>query len=197
MKTINQNQPSSLMRTAMVKRSGVVLLSAFSLLGFPSCESDDDEEPISTQVSQQDRNFALSSSQFINAQISMSQLALKNGQDDSVLEYSQMILDDNTASKIEFNAILDSKKVETSEGISPEIQTQINELTLLTGEAFDERYIDFQILNLDNSVSMFENQVDNGLNFTIKGFAEKTLAAIKDHKKEAVLVRTEIDIENL
>ena len=77
------------------------------------------------------------------------------------------------------------------------MQTQINELTLLTGEAFDERYIDFQILNLDNSVSMFENQVDNGLNFTIKGFAEKTLDAIKDHKKEAILVRTEIDIENL
>ena len=196
MKTINQNQPSSLMRTAMIKSSGVVLLSAFSLLGFASCESDDDE-PISDQISQQDRNFALSSSQFINAQISMSQLALKNGQDDSVLEYSQMILDDNNASKIEFNAILAAKKIDASDVISPEMQTQINELTLLTGEAFDERYIDFQILNLDNSVSMFENQVDNGLNFTIKGFAEKTLDAIKDHKKEAILVRTEIDIENL
>lgn len=196
MKTINQNQPSSLMRTAVIKRSGVVLLSAFSLLGFASCESDDDE-PISEQVSQQDRNFALSSSQFMNAQISMSQLALKNGQDNSVLEYSQMILDDNNASKIEFNAILAAKKIDASDVISPEMQTQINELTLLTGEAFDERYIDFQILNLDNSVSMFENQVDNGLNFTIKGFAEKTLGAIKDHKKKAVLVRTEIDIENL
>jgi predicted outer membrane protein len=184
------------MRTAMIKRSGVVLLSAFFILGFASCESDDDE-PISDQISQQDRNFSLSSSQFINAQISMSQLALKNGQDDSVLDYSRLILDENSASKIELNAILDSKKIETSEGISPEIQTQINELTLLTGEAFDERYIDFQILNLDNSVSMFENQVDNGLNFTIKGFAEKALAAIKDHKKEAILVRTEIDIENI
>lgn len=36
------------------------------------------------------------------------------------------------------------------------MQTQINELTLLKGKAFDERYIDFQILNLDISVSMFE-----------------------------------------
>jgi len=197
MKTINQNQTTSLMRTAVIKRSGAVLLSAFSLLGFASCNDDDDDEPISDKVSQQDRNFALSSSQFINAQISMSQLALKNGQDDSVLDYSRLILDENSASKVELNAILDSKKVDTSEGISPEMQTQINELTLLSGKAFDERYIDFQILNLDNSVSMFENQIDNGQNFTIKGFAEKTLAAIKDHKKEAVLVRTEIDLENL
>ncbi len=196
MKTINQNQTTSLMRTAVIKRSGAVLLSAFSLLGFASCNNEDDE-PISDKVSQQDRNFALSSSQFINAQISMGQLALKNGQDDSVLDYSRLILDENSASKVELNAILDSKKVETSEGVSPEMQTQINELTLLTGNAFDERYIDFQISNLEKSISMFENQIDNGQNFTIKGFAEKTLSSIKSHKKEAVLVRTEIDLENL
>lgn len=196
MKTINQNQPSSLMRTAMIKRSGVVLLSAFSLLGFAACESDDDE-PISTQVSQQDRNFAISSSQFINAQISIGQLALDNGQDDSVLEYTQMIIDDNTSSQTELSGILSTNKVEMSEEMSAEMQTKYDELALLQGEAFDEAYIDFQISSLENSISMFENQIDNGLNFTIKGFAEKTLAAIKDHKKEALLVRTEIDIENL
>lgn len=99
------------MRTAMIKRSGVVLLSVFSLLGFASCESDDDE-PISEQVSQQDRNFALSSSQFINAQIAFGELALKNGQDDSLLQNSQMILGDNNASKFEFNAILAAKKID-------------------------------------------------------------------------------------
>lgn len=196
MKTINLNQPTSLMRTAMVKRSGAVLLSAFCLLGLASCENDDDE-PISTKVNQQDRNFALSSSQFINAQISMGQLALDNGQDDSVLEYTQMILDDNTASKTELAGILDTNKVEMSEEMSTEMQTKYDELALLQGKAFDEAYIDFQISNLENSISMFENQVDNGQNFTIIGFAEKTLAAIKSHRNQAVIVRTEIDIENL
>ncbi|MDI1322807.1 MAG: DUF4142 domain-containing protein [Algoriphagus sp.] len=196
MKTINQNQPTSLMRSALVKRSGVVLLSAFSILGFASCESEDDE-PISDQVSQQDRNFAISSSQFLNAQISLGELALKNGEDDSVLDYGRLIVDENTASKIELTAILDSKKVEISEDISAEMQVKLTELTFLQGKAFDKAFIDFQITSLDNSISMFQNQVDNGQNFTIKGYAEKTLATIKDHKKEALLVRTEIDIENL
>ena len=169
---------------------------ALATFAFASCESEDDE-PISEQVSQQDRNFAISSSQFINAQISMGQLALDNGQDDSVLEYSQMILKDNTASKTELAGILDSKKVEMSEEISAEMQTKYDELALLQGKAFDEAYIDFQISNLENSISMFENQVDNGQNFTIKGFAEKTLASIKSHRNQALVVRTEIDIENL
>lgn len=196
MKTSNLNQPTSMMRTAVVKRSGAVLLSAFCLLGFASCENDDDE-PIVDTISQQDRNFAISSSQFVNAQISFGQLAIDKGQDDSVLDYGRLILKDNTASKTELTGILDSKKVEFSDDISVEMQTKYDELALLQGEAFDEAFIDLQIKNLDSSISMFENQIDNGQNFTIKGYAGKTLDKIKDHKKEALLVKAEIDIENL
>ncbi len=172
------------------------MLSAFCLLGFASCENDDDE-PIVDTISQQDRNFAISSSQFVNAQISFGQLALDNGQDDSVLEYAGMILEENMASKTELTGILDSKKVEFSDDITAEMQTKYDELALLQGKAFDEAFIDYQISDLDKSISMFENQIDNGQNFTIKGYATKTLDTIKSHKKEALLVKAEIEIENL
>lgn len=196
MKTSNQTLPSNSMRSSMVKRSGAILLSAFCLLGVASCDNDDDE-PILTTVNQQDRNFGMSASQFINAQIALGQLALDNGQDDSVLEYAQLIKDENSASKTEFNGILDSNDVDKSEGISSDMQTKLDELALLEGEAFDEAFIDFQIEELDNAISMFENQIDNGENFTIKGFAEKTLSAIKSNRNKAVVVRTEIDLENI
>ncbi len=196
MNTSNQFQPSSEMRTSMIKRSGVILLSAFCLLGFSSCDNDDDE-PILDTVNQQDRNFAISSSQFMNAQISLGQLALENGQDDSVLEYAGMIVEETTTSRNELSGILDSKDVEMSDEISSSMQTKYDELAELEGEAFDEAYIDYQISDLDDAGSMFENQIDNGENFTIKGYAEKTLDIIKSQRNQAVLVRTEIDIENL
>lgn len=196
MKTSNQILPITSTRSSMIKRSGVILLSAFSLMGFASCDNDDDE-PIVDTISQQDRNFAISSSQFINAQIAFSQLALENGQDDSVLEYGQMINDENKTTKTELSGILDSKEVEMSDGISTEMQASYDALALLEGEAFDEAYIDYQISELDKAKSMFENQVDNGQNFTIKGFATKTLEAIQTNRNKAVVVRTEIDIENI
>lgn len=185
-----------MMRTALVKRSGAVLLSAFCLLGFASCENEDDE-PIVDTISQQDRNFAISSTQLVNAQISMGQLAVDKGQDDSVLDFGRLILKDNTASKTELTGILNSKEVEFSDNISAEMQTKYDELALLQGKAFDKAFINFQISNLDKSISMFENQIDNGQNFTIKGYATKTLDTFKSHKKEAILVKAEIDIENL
>lgn len=196
MKTSNQIQTISSLRSTVIKRSGAILLSAFCLVGLASCDKDDDD-PIVDTISQQDRNFAISSSQFINAQIAFSQLALKNGQDDSVLEYSGMIQEQNLATKSELTGILDSKRVEMSDGITTEMQTKYDELAMMTGKSFDKAYIDYQISELDKAMSMFENQISNGQNFTIKGFADKTLSAVKSNRNKAVIVRTEIDLENI
>lgn len=196
MRTSNLTQSTSSMQAAVIKRSGALLLSAFCLVGMASCDNEDDD-PIVDTVSQQDRNFAISSSQFVNAQISLGQLALENGADDSVLEYATMLVEDNTASDVEFTGIADSKEIEVSEDISAEMQAKYDELMLLEGETFDKAFIQFQLDVLESSKSMFENQIDNGQNFTVKGYAEKALSMIKGHRTEASLVKVEIGLEDL
>lgn len=196
MKTINQTPHTSSLRTTMVKRSGALLLAAFCMVGMSSC-NDEDDDPIVDTVSQQDRNFAISSSQFINAQLSLGQLAIDRGQDDSVLEYSTMIVEDNTESWNELEGIADSKEIEISGDISTEMQAKYDELAVLEGEDFDKAYIQLQLDALEESKSMFENQIDNGQNFTVKGYAEKTLSLIKAHRTEATLVKAEIGLEDL
>lgn len=179
----------------MIKRSGAVLLSAFCLMGMTSC--NEDEDPIVDTVSQQDRDFAIASSAFINAQIGFGQLATEKGQDDSVLEYASLILEDNTASKTELEGIVESKEVELSTEMSAEMQAKYDELALLEGEAFDKAFVNFQLGDLQDSQSMFENQIDNGQNFTLKGYADKTLEMVKSHRAKAVLVKAEIGLEEL
>lgn len=195
MKTIKQTLPTFSLGNTLIRRSGVVLLAAFCLLGMASCEDDDD--PIVDTVSQQDRNFAISSSQFINAQLSFGQLALDRGEDDSVLEYATMIVEDNTASKNELEGIANSKEIEVSGDVSDEMQAKYDELAALEGGDFDKAFIQFQLDALEDSKSMFENQIDNGQNFTVKGYAEKTLNLIKAHRTEATLVKVEIGLEDL
>ncbi|MBB6328914.1 putative outer membrane protein [Algoriphagus iocasae] len=179
-----------------LKMSGAVLLAAFAIGGLSSCENEDDE-PIVDTVSEQDMNFAMSASQHTNAQISFGELALSNGEDDSVLEYARLLVDENTESKEELAAIADGKDVEISDGITSEMQAKYDELAALKGEEFDKAFINFQVDLLNDSMSMFENQIDNGENFTISGYAEKSLGIVKDHKAEALLVKAEIGIEGL
>ncbi len=196
MKTIYQSSRTSSLRNKFILRSGAVLLAAFSMTAMTSC-NDEDDDPIVDTVSQQDRNFAISSSQFINAQILMGQLAADNGEDDSVLEYASMIVEDNAESKTELEGIADSKEIEVSADISVEMQAKYDELAMLEGESFDRVYIQFQLDALEASKSMFENEVDNGQNFTMKGYAEKVLSLVKAHRTEATLVKVEIGLEDI
>lgn len=196
MRTSNVNQPATNNFSRKAKITGAVLLSSFCLVGMTSCENEDDE-PIVDTVSQQDKNFAMSSSAFVNAQISFGELALANGEDDSILEYSRMLVDENSASKTELEGIVEGKDVELSGGITADMQAKYDELAVLSGVAFDKAFIRTQIEILDDSKSMFENEIDNGQNFTIKGYADKTLGQVKDHKAKAVVVKAEVDLENL
>ncbi len=196
MRTSNVNQPTANRITRKARITGAVMLSTFCLVGMTSC-LDDDNDPIVDTINQQDRNFAMSSSAFVNAQVSLGQLALENGEDDSILEYGRMLVEDNTASQAELEGIVEGKEVELSNGVSAEMQAKIAELTLLTGVDFDKAFIRAQIEILNDSMSMFENEIDNGENFTIKGYADKTLGQVKDHKAAAVLVKAEVDIEDL
>jgi|GEM_PF-1198957 len=196
MRTSIVNQPATNNFSRKAKITGAVLLSSFCLVGMTSCENEDDE-PIVDTVSQQDKNFALSSSAFVNAQISFGELALANGEDDSILEYSRMLVDENSASKTELEGIVEGKDVELSGGITADMQAKYDELAVLSGVEFDKAFIRTQIEILDDSKSMFENEIDNGQNFTIKGYADKTLGQVKDHKAKAVVVKAEVDLENL
>ncbi|WP_339752514.1 DUF4142 domain-containing protein [Algoriphagus aquimarinus] len=196
MRTSNVNQPATNNYSRKAKITGAVLLSSFCLVGMTSCENEDDE-PIVDTISQQDKNFALSSSAFVNAQISLGELALANGEDDSILEYSRALVDDNMLSKAELEGIVEGKDVELSAGINADMQAKYDELVALSGVAFDKAFIRIQIEVLDDYKSMFENEIDNGENFTIKGYADKTLNQVKDHKAEAIKVKAEVDLENL
>lgn len=196
MRTRNENPSKANTFSRKARITGAVLLSSFCLVGMTSCE-DEDDDPIVDTVSQQDKNFAMSSSEFINAQLSLGQLALDNGEDDSIIEFATMLIEDNTASRTELEGIVEGKELDISDGISDAMQAEYDELALMQGEDFDKAFIRSQIEILDDSKSMFENEIDNGENFTVKGFAEKTWDLVKEHRNQAALVKAEVDIEDL
>ncbi len=196
MTTINQTQTAKAPNFRKLRTSAAVMLSAICLVGMTSCE-DKNDDPILTTYNQQDRNFAMASSENLNAQIDFGQLALDNGEDDSVLEYGTMIVTENTESRTELEGIVNGTDVEISDGISSAMKAKYDELTALSGEDFDMAFIDFQLELLDNSRSIYENEKDNGENNTMKAFADKTLGKVKDQRLDAAEVKAELVLEGI
>ncbi|WP_158093901.1 DUF4142 domain-containing protein [Algoriphagus ratkowskyi] len=195
MRTNNINQTSTNKFPRKAKITGALMLSAFCLVGMTSCEDNDD--PILTTYNQQDRNFAIASSENINAQIKFGQLALDKGEDDSVLEYGTMLLSENSSSKTELEGIVNGTDVVLSKEVSSAMNAKFDELGTMSGEDFDLAFINYQIELLENSKSVYENQKDNGENNTLKAFADKTLDKVKDHKLDAAEVKAELLLEGI
>lgn len=195
MRTIKQSPLTKASTGRKMRTSAAIMLSAFCLVGMTSCEDNDD--PILTTYNQQDRNFAIASSENINAQINFGQLALDNGEDDSVLEYGTMLVSENALSKTELEGIVNGTDVEISAGISASMQAKYDELAVLSGKDFDMAFVNFQLELLENSKSIYVNQKDNGENNTMKAFADKTLGKVKDHKLDAAEVKAELLLEGI
>lgn len=195
MKNLNVMDRFSLLLKNKAKVTAMLLLAAVTVSGFTSCTDDDD--PILDTINQQDRDFAIAVSQSINGQIALGELAKTKGQDDSVLEYANMIVADHGAAKTELEGIVTGREIEISGEISAALQEQINALKLLGGEDFDKAYINSQIEINNNLESSLENQVDNGENFLLKSYADKTLDIIQKHGREATLVKAELAIERI
>lgn len=196
MNTINSTPQTVANFRKKFRVTGIAVLSALCLAGMSSCD-DNDDEPIVNTFNQQDKNFAMSSSENLNAQIAFGELAKANGEDDSILDYGQRILDENNASKTELQGIVDGKDVPTSMDVSDAMKAKFLELGALSGEDFDRAFINFQIESLGDFKSIYENEKDNGENYTLKGFADKTLGKIKDLQAKALKVKAEIELEGL
>ena len=195
MKTSNVFNGLSFQLKKKTRIASMLLLSVFTVAGFSSCEDEDD--PIVDTINQQDSDFALAASQSINGQIALGNLALSKGLDDSVIDYANMIVDDHTAAKAEFEGIVQGREIEISKEISADIQAEITALEGLEGEDFDRAFINSQ-LNVNNNLkSSLQNQIDNGENYLIKSFADKILDVVDEHDRKALLVKAELEIENL
>jgi len=175
------------------KLTGIAMLSALCLAGMTSC-NDEEDAPIVNTFNQQDKNFALSSSENINAQIKFGELAKANGKDGSIMDYGQRILDENNSSKTELEGIVVGKDVTISKEVTDAMQAKYMELAALTGKDFDKAFINFQLGALDDFKSIYENEKSNGENYTLKGFADKTLGKIKDLKAKALKVKAEVEL---
>jgi predicted outer membrane protein len=196
MKTSNVMDRFSLLLKNKAKITAMLLLSAVTLAGFTSCDNDDDE-PIVDTINQQDRDFAIAVSQGINGQLALGNLAKTKGLDDSVLEYANMIVEDHAAAKSELEGIVSNKEIDISSESSAALKAEFDALEKLEGKAFDKAFINSQIDVNNNLESALKNQSDNGENFLLKSYADKTSDVIQKHGRNALAVKAELALEDL
>jgi putative membrane protein len=117
-------------------------------------------------------------------EIASSQAALEKASGAEARSFAEHMIADHTKAGEEMKPAAEAEGVTIPEALNKKHQAQLDQLTPLDGEQFDEAYITAQVAAHEEAIALFEGYSANGAPGTLKEFATKTLPTLKSHLED-------------
>ena len=162
--------------------SVVVLMSAFT---FFACNKDDDNNNNNNTLSTTDLNFIMQATEGNNAEIGAAQVAITNGNDSAVRAFGQRMVTDHQMAQQSLDSIAGNYGITLTDSVSPQHQAEKDMLMSLSGMAFDSTYINGQITDHTQAIQLYQSELDNGSQPSVKDYVNRYLPVIQMHLQMA------------
>ena len=163
----------------------IAYICAFPLviaLGFKSTEfTSDNDKRLNFTVG--DSSFLTSASQANLAEIEAGRLAVSMSTKDAVKQIGQMMVNDHTIAQNELAALAQNQNITLPTETDGEHKNMIDQLSKLSGTAFDSSYLRSQLIDHQMAITLFEQEAQNGKDDSVRAYAQKYLPKLKDHLK--------------
>lgn len=162
-----------------------VLLSSTLLLGFSSCDSDDDDDNISYSMNNQDFVTQASSSNMF--EIAAGSLAVSQGVNADVKHYGEHMVTDHRKAGLEMEALAKDKGWSVPSTVLAQHQRMLDTLKDMSGALFDKKFAAMMVMSHKQTVALFEQAADDrGVpDGQLRSFAQQKLPVLKEHLEEA------------
>jgi putative membrane protein len=141
-------------------------------------------QPMTTS-SVNDNDFAKEAGQGGMAEVKLGQLAEDKGSSQAVKDFGKRMVEDHSAANEKLKDVASREKVTLPNKLDKKDQKTYDQLSQLSGEAFDRAYAKDMIKDHEHDISVFKDEASNGQNPAIKDFASQTLPTLEDHLKMA------------
>ncbi|MES2704199.1 MAG: DUF4142 domain-containing protein [Bacteroidota bacterium] len=152
--------------------------SALLLFGLAAgCKKDEEDK-----LNQTDRNFMLQAGYANNAEVDAGSLAANKATDASVKSFGSMMVSEHTTAVNELKSLSSATNVNVPS--SPD-STHIaikNMLAGMSDRAFDSAYMRTQVTDHAATIALMQNEISNGKDAGVKGYASKYLPHVQHHK---------------
>jgi putative membrane protein len=115
-------------------------------------------------------------------EIQSSELALKQSSNDQVKQFAQKMIDDHGKAAKEMQPAAATDGISLPTQLDAAHQAQLQQLSGLSGDAFDKAYVSMQVDAHDQAVDLFRGFSEGGKG-ALKDFAAKTLPTLEEHQK--------------
>ncbi|MBV8142070.1 MAG: DUF4142 domain-containing protein [Verrucomicrobia bacterium] len=134
-------------------------------------------------VSAEDKAFIKKAAAGGLAEVKLSELADTRASDQKVKDFAKQMVTDHTKANDELKPIAEAAKVPVPTELQGEHEAAYKRLEKLSGEKFDAAYVKIMVSDHDKTVALFEDASSKGKDPTLKGFIDKTLPVLREHKE--------------
>jgi predicted outer membrane protein len=124
------------------------------------------------------------------AEIRLSQLALQKASSADVKAFAQRMIDDHTQADNKLATLAQQAGVTLPDAPTAEQLAIANELSSFSGADFDKAYMDVNVVEHLEDVSLFLQQAKGSANDAVKSFAQQTLPTLLSRLKSAKTIDT-------
>jgi putative membrane protein len=142
-------------------------------------------QPRASKLAAIDQKFIEEAATTNLAQIKLGQLAVRRGTAAKVRELGQKMIDDHTKANDQLNKIATRTGIALPTEVTPEQKADYDRLSALSGDAFDQAYMDLVKTDQQQAISLFQDEAQSGVDPELKTLAKNTLPALRQHHQLA------------
>jgi putative membrane protein len=138
-----------------------------------------------TSLSLADKTFVRKAAQGGMAEVQFGQLATEKAASDDVKKFGQRMVDDHTKANDQLKALASGKGIDVPQSLSLKDKATLNQLSKLSGAAFDRAYMKDMVMDHTQDVAEFQHESKLAKDPDVKNFAAQTLPTLQDHLQQA------------
>ena len=147
---------------------------------FCACKKDNNNSLNST-----DQNFMTQVAIGNNAEIQAGQLAATKSSNSAVQAFGQMMVMEHGQAQTDLKTLGSKVGRTISDTVDATHKQLMTTLSNLSGDNFDTAYINSQIRDHQNTLNVFQTEINSGNQSDVKAYASKYLSHIQEHLRMA------------
>ena len=154
---------------------------AIAAILFTSCSKDKEN----TNVDMNDTDFAKKAWVANKAEIELGQLAITKAIDSSIFYFAQSIVAEQNAAKSQLQGIAQQLNIALPDSLDADNVAIRAQMIDLNGRPFDSVYITNRAIQLQRTVTLYQTELNEGLNESLRLYALTELPKLQAHLQVA------------
>ncbi len=116
-------------------------------------------------------------------EVTLGQLAAQKASDPDVKNFGQKMVDDHSKANDQLKQLASQKGVTVASTLPPSKQKDVDQLSKLSGTAFDKKYVSMMVKDHKEDVAEFKKTSEHAKDTDVKSWASTTLPTLQGHLK--------------